>query len=91
MEITLHTPVRDWCATRIVCSLDDVPPCMQCCSSCATCCGVSGMYRYKATADNDLSYWGLDYPPVTAYQVSARCIKAEPDKAASSTATSDQP
>lgn len=23
---------------------------------------------YKNTTDNDLSYWGLDYPPLTAYQ-----------------------
>ena len=35
MEITLHTPVREW---------------------------------YVNTSDNDLRYWGLDYPPLTAYQ-----------------------
>ncbi|MCO5577867.1 hypothetical protein L7F22_031702 [Adiantum nelumboides] len=35
MEITLHTPVREW---------------------------------YVNTSHNDLSYWGLDYPPLTAYQ-----------------------
>ncbi|KAH9309119.1 hypothetical protein KI387_037030, partial [Taxus chinensis] len=35
MEITLHTPVKEW---------------------------------YRNTTDNDLSYWGLDYPPLTAYQ-----------------------
>lgn len=23
---------------------------------------------YRNTTDNDLSYWGLDYPPLTAYQ-----------------------
>lgn len=23
---------------------------------------------YHETAENDLDYWGLDYPPVTAYQ-----------------------
>ncbi|RNA16527.1 dolichyl pyrophosphate Man9 c2 alpha-1-3-glucosyltransferase [Brachionus plicatilis] len=22
---------------------------------------------YKNTSDNDLNYWGLDYPPLTAY------------------------
>jgi alpha-1,3-glucosyltransferase len=22
---------------------------------------------YRATTDNDLLYWGLDYPPLTAY------------------------
>ena len=22
---------------------------------------------YRGTADNDLQYWGLDYPPLTAY------------------------
>ena len=22
---------------------------------------------YRATPDNDLQYWGLDYPPLTAY------------------------
>ena len=22
---------------------------------------------YRKTADNDLDYWGLDYPPLTAY------------------------
>ncbi|KAK8928635.1 putative dolichyl pyrophosphate Man9GlcNAc2 alpha-1,3-glucosyltransferase [Platanthera zijinensis] len=35
MEITLHTPTRDW---------------------------------YTNTSSNNLSYWGLDYPPLTAYQ-----------------------
>ena len=25
--------------------------------------------RYVNTTENDLDYWGLDYPPVTAYQV----------------------
>jgi hypothetical protein len=34
MEITYHTPVREW---------------------------------YWTTANNNLSYWGLDYPPLTAY------------------------
>ena len=23
--------------------------------------------RYRNTTDNDLQYWGLDYPPLTAY------------------------
>lgn len=23
---------------------------------------------YRPSVDNDLSYWGLDYPPLTAYQ-----------------------
>ena len=35
MEITLHTPVREW---------------------------------YTETPANPLQYWGLDYPPLTAYQ-----------------------
>jgi alpha-1,3-glucosyltransferase len=35
MEVTLHTPVREW---------------------------------YSQTPQNNLSYWGLDYPPLTAYQ-----------------------
>lgn len=35
MEITVHTPLREW---------------------------------YVQTKDNDLSYWGLDYPPLSAYQ-----------------------
>ncbi|KAH8970911.1 hypothetical protein BDL97_02G113800 [Sphagnum fallax] len=35
MEITVHTPVKQW---------------------------------YQNTTDNDLRYWGLDYPPLTAYQ-----------------------
>jgi alpha-1,3-glucosyltransferase len=35
MEITVHTPVKQW---------------------------------YTNTTDNDLRYWGLDYPPLTAYQ-----------------------
>lgn len=26
-------------------------------------------FRYRQTKDNDLSYWGLDYPPLSAYQV----------------------
>jgi alpha-1,3-glucosyltransferase len=24
---------------------------------------------YRNTTDNDLAYWGLDYPPLSAYQV----------------------
>ena len=24
-------------------------------------------FRYNQTKDNDLLYWGLDYPPLTAY------------------------
>lgn len=35
MEITVHTPVKEW---------------------------------YVNTTNNDLRYWGLDYPPLTAYQ-----------------------
>ena len=26
-------------------------------------------HRYAGGPSNDLSYWGLDYPPLTAYQV----------------------
>ena len=26
-------------------------------------------YRYRETKHNNLSYWGLDYPPLSAYQV----------------------
>lgn len=35
MEITLHTPLRDW---------------------------------YSETKANPLTHWGLDYPPLSAYQ-----------------------
>jgi alpha-1,3-glucosyltransferase len=35
MELTLHTPIKEW---------------------------------YVETPDNDLSYWGIDYPPLSAYQ-----------------------
>lgn len=35
MEITIHTPVKEW---------------------------------YMNTTTNDLRYWGLDYPPLSAYQ-----------------------
>jgi alpha-1,3-glucosyltransferase len=35
MELTLHTPAREW---------------------------------YVETPSNNLSYWGLDYPPLSAYQ-----------------------
>ena len=28
--------------------------------------------RYVNTTQNDLDYWGLDYPPLTAYQVYPR-------------------
>lgn len=28
---------------------------------------VTHVYRYVNSSDNDLSYWGLDYPPLTAY------------------------
>ena len=34
MEITIHTPLKDW---------------------------------YRNTGSNDLTYWGLDYPPLSAY------------------------
>ena len=27
------------------------------------------VYRYAETKQNNLSYWGLDYPPLSAYQV----------------------
>ena len=29
---------------------------------------------YQETNDNDLQYWGLDYPPLTAYH-SWLCVK----------------
>ena len=32
--------------------------------------------RYTNTTDNDLSYWGLDYPPLSAYQVGPLIIRA---------------
>lgn len=41
MEITLHTPAREW---------------------------------YRDTSANNLSYWGLDYPPLTAYQSLAHAL-----------------
>ncbi|XP_020600071.1 probable dolichyl pyrophosphate Man9GlcNAc2 alpha-1,3-glucosyltransferase isoform X2 [Phalaenopsis equestris] len=41
MEITLHTPAREW---------------------------------YRNTSANNLSYWGLDYPPLTAYQSLAHAL-----------------
>jgi len=28
--------------------------------------------RYMQTSQNDLAYWGLDYPPMSAYQVQDR-------------------
>ena len=27
------------------------------------------VYRYVETKHNNMSYWGLDYPPLSAYQV----------------------
>lgn len=41
MEITLHTPVKEW---------------------------------YRNTSSNNLRYWGLDYPPLTAYQSYAHSL-----------------
>lgn len=37
----------------------------------ANCCKIEVhvLFRYTQTADNDLQYWGLDYPPLSAYQV----------------------
>ena len=26
-------------------------------------------WRYRNSSNNDLSYWGLDYPPLSGYQV----------------------
>lgn len=49
MEITIHTPLREW---------------------------------YVSTKANDLKYWGLDYPPLTAYQswFYGKCVAAlEPE------------
>jgi len=49
MEITIHTPLREW---------------------------------YVSTKANDLKYWGLDYPPLTAYQswLYGKCVAAlEPE------------
>jgi alpha-1,3-glucosyltransferase len=40
---------------------------------------------YRNTSDNDLAYWGLDYPPLSAYQswIHARLINASlPDAVA---------
>ena len=53
MEITIHTPLREW---------------------------------YVDTKANDLQYWGLDYPPLTAYQswLYGKAVAAfEPDAVAS--------
>ena len=53
MEITIHTPLREW---------------------------------YVDTKANDLQYWGLDYPPLTAYQswLYGKVVAAfEPDAVAS--------
>ena len=30
---------------------------------------VHSLFRYIQTSRNDLAYWGLDYPPLSAYQV----------------------
>ena len=34
---------------------------------------------YRETADNDLMYWGLDYPPLTAY-VSYACASINSER-----------
>ena len=33
--------------------------------------------RYQQTPDNDLQYWGLDYPPLTAYHSLAMGLVAD--------------
>ena len=42
--------------------------------------------RYVNTTQNDLDYWGLDYPPLTAYQVNpaVACLLISPVKASHS-------
>ena len=69
MEITMHTPVSDWWgAADGQCS--ELPEHAGVDARGFSSCGWCGMRRYKATSDNNLTYWGLDYPPLTAYQVS---------------------
>jgi ALG6, ALG8 glycosyltransferase family len=67
MEITINTPVQEWyvldcreVGTRSVAS------------HFLRLCPIRVRSRYVATKDNNLSYWGLDYPPLTAYQVGCR-------------------
>ena len=63
MEITTNLPISDWC----VC-LRSVKP-LRPCTLWFAAQGLSASCRYRNTTDNDLQYWGLDYPPLSAYQV----------------------
>ena len=66
MEVTTNLPLGDWCGMPVLC----VSPWWTACAGGR--CPVAPLHpanRYVNTTDNDLAYWGLDYPPVTAYQV----------------------
>jgi len=56
MEITTALPIGDWygCGRFGLCSL-----------ACGSCLTSVCEHRYRQTPDNDLMYWGLDYPPLT--------------------------
>ncbi len=38
---------------------------------------LAALCRYSNSTDNDLDYWGLDYPPLSAYQVRAAGAAAD--------------
>jgi alpha-1,3-glucosyltransferase len=55
MEITIHLPIGDWFVPLDLLFADWGSSVDR--GSCDN--------RYRNTTDNDLLYWGLDYPPLT--------------------------
>ncbi len=66
MEITLNLPVKGWCAPGAACLAS-----LLCAGSPVIHGDLAPLCRYTNSTDNDLDYWGLDYPPLSAYQVRA--------------------
>lgn len=62
MEITINIPIRDWCVSVLHWQRPGGPLVH---FTCGHCCFVDLVIRYRNTTENDLLYWGLDYPPLT--------------------------
>lgn len=79
-EVTYNLPVHEWSVCSLFCLSTGASETYK--VSIRQCAPVSGhlsgldrfffvfflpIHRYFNTSDNDLNYWGLDYPPLTAY------------------------
>lgn len=74
MELTINLPPSQWCAL-VVLHIRASAPCThhKTPHTCAYTCTHTTLHphRYVQGPNNNLEYWGIDYPPLTAYQVHA--------------------